>query len=782
MTTDELIWKIIDYGIGYDDSISVIAIPLIVALFAFAFPLLFQVMTHIESKYASENISKMFEKTRAYKWFWVTTYLSIGYVIVFGVLSLALTGNARKVLLYVVNWTSLAVAVTYSLAIIAFVRMCVRFNRPNVLLKMIGGQNRDELRNEEIQLTILKLKYLLENMQFWKSKGWKSFKDFSFRWKKVFGHYQSSEDYGKRLEDICKYAIDSRNKNLFRSVMEEVVKITESEKKKRFVSTEFSYSEFERDMPQPKPLQFYESLFEYVCLSERKSYFEDELVRHRVESLHQNRFPNENGIVSFVHDVIMAVESGHYEVYEKYIYESDFNYLFIQNLPVTVYVMGGNENDQKNAEKQRHELWQNLVDLHFLMNAYLFSRDHYKVIITVQSAKYFRHGHLYPLTPNEILAVYARIDKNLSIDGDYFRHWHLREIFGKVPSERDFLERFAAAMMLVCSEAYRMEKMCVSEEVMKQLNDSREKMLRVTKFLKHDRELVSIYPQLIECDFARTFDECLKTFEEERKVRNNNEIEQADSWSVILSGVCKWLCKEKANDKQGARIDIFNSEIQKDKRVLFEHDLKLVFCNIGWMPRGLKEDSQKGELVREELHDIYTLMNKKYICYYTHENTFHLSRHFEMVFEQRCLYMFYAAVSKMQIACKTVRVADFVKFYNRYTKGKKDDYIIIDTDCKLSVGIDVDRNGDGYKRIFLDSLNFLKDVSLAEMFRDSLLILQKEDYPSLFRKTEDAEPAVLLEDVSSREDGVAAICVSINPNLEMRYYMNTNVVKVTLVR
>ena len=50
--------EISDYGVGYHDSVGIIAIPLVIALFAFALPLLFQVITHINSKYSSPSISE----------------------------------------------------------------------------------------------------------------------------------------------------------------------------------------------------------------------------------------------------------------------------------------------------------------------------------------------------------------------------------------------------------------------------------------------------------------------------------------------------------------------------------------------------------------------------------------------------------------------------------------------------------------------------------------------------------------------------------------------------
>ena len=62
--------EISTFGIGFSDVISVIAIPLIIMLFAFAFPFIFDTINHINSKYESKELSGLFEQSRRYKSFW----------------------------------------------------------------------------------------------------------------------------------------------------------------------------------------------------------------------------------------------------------------------------------------------------------------------------------------------------------------------------------------------------------------------------------------------------------------------------------------------------------------------------------------------------------------------------------------------------------------------------------------------------------------------------------------------------------------------------------------
>ena len=77
---------ILDYGVGYSDVVGQIAFPLLIALFAFAFPFLFSVINHINSKYDSKSISELFTKSIFYRLFWWCSILNIFYIFAFGFL------------------------------------------------------------------------------------------------------------------------------------------------------------------------------------------------------------------------------------------------------------------------------------------------------------------------------------------------------------------------------------------------------------------------------------------------------------------------------------------------------------------------------------------------------------------------------------------------------------------------------------------------------------------------------------------------------------------------
>ena len=91
-------------GIGYNDIVSVICIPLIIALFAFSFPFIFQMINHINDKYASKSISTIFNSSKIYKFFWIINSASIFYVLLFGILTLVWKDFILITQQQLINW------------------------------------------------------------------------------------------------------------------------------------------------------------------------------------------------------------------------------------------------------------------------------------------------------------------------------------------------------------------------------------------------------------------------------------------------------------------------------------------------------------------------------------------------------------------------------------------------------------------------------------------------------------------------------------------------------
>lgn len=80
-------------GVGYNDVVGVVAVPLIIALFAFSFPFVFDRINQINDKYQSKILSTLFSSFLLYKLYWFVSLISIVYVLVYGACTLFCKDN-----------------------------------------------------------------------------------------------------------------------------------------------------------------------------------------------------------------------------------------------------------------------------------------------------------------------------------------------------------------------------------------------------------------------------------------------------------------------------------------------------------------------------------------------------------------------------------------------------------------------------------------------------------------------------------------------------------------
>lgn len=783
---------IYDYGIGYHDSTSIIFIPLIIALFAFTMPLLFQVITHVNSKYSSQSITEMFKHSRTYRLFWLISKISISYMFLFGLLSLSLNGGLFNKAMSIANWISLFVAVAYATITLSFIKTCINFNSPQKLLSIIGQQYRDDLQFDNIKITVQKIKHLKDKALFWKSKGWKSFKEYQYRSFRWVGYYKSNVEYGDRITDLCKYAMSIRNNSLFLSVLLEIEKIAKREKKDRYISPVFSYSEFNNKSHLPLIHEFFKGAFNYYMHSDVNAYYEESLLRYWLKSFNHSKFPFEKDIVEIVRTIVTAVETGYIGVYEKYIKDAGFNYLYIQDLQTIAFIEGAGNDDQIKIDGERREVWERICDLHFLMNAYLISRGYYQILKPLLSANYYLQGHIYPLTPHEILAAYANLRDKVHEGG--YKYWGFKEMFGRETPDKDMMETFTVVMMMLTSPLYDTMRGLAPEDCIKNIKECKALLSKCADRVKENKSLLDLYPEIKEVDFAELYNSCEETFDFGHLLDDyeKNSDDTIGCWTSLYGKIESFVSSIGLIKKSTKNLpSVFDVSIPSDKKELFDYDILSVFRNTGWIPKGLKERPDKGNIDTIELQELGMMMSKRYLYNYNHENSLDLQRHIEIVFEKRAVYMSFAAISRMNIKRKKVRVGDFEKYFNSYTNGMNEDYVIIDANCELSIMLDKKTTnnpfvsqylGAEYKYLYLDSSEYFKDLTLLELFGNSLLILRKEDFPSLVYKNNGVRPELSMKDMSDKAKGFAAMWVTIKPNMIMKFYKNTKIVMVELKR
>ena len=216
-----------------------------------------------------------------------------------------------------------------------------------------------------------------------------------------------------------------------------------------------------------------------------------------------------------------------------------------------------------------------LCNLHFAMNAFLFSQGHLEILPALLSSRYYLNGHLYDLSPQELLVRYVKCKK--IFHGNCFDRWSSMDVYGRQRVDGEILEKFVSAMVLLSPRTGWDEQIRTSQENIEQLKNCRKAIADMMERQKRDKAFCSLYPDIEAVDSDAKIDACIKSISE----------------------------------LDGSK-DIYRSKISAKRISLLESDILNVFRNTGWMPAGLKESIDKGSLERIALQPYTTRMRKDY--------------------------------------------------------------------------------------------------------------------------------------------------------------------------
>lgn len=462
-----LLQTISDFGIGYSDVLGHIALPLIVALFAFAFPFLFTVISHINNKYESEYITGLFSAEPVYKWFLRGAAISVVYLVVVGVLSLCLIGKAHVLFTIVMSWTSVIIAGGYAVIILLFVRTCLDYNNPQSVMKRID---------------------------IW-------FDHYTQKAKRnIYGIYSAENYRVHRLVDMCRYAIRKQDNALLLSVIYKVSSL-------RHHNKESVYHNF----------VFFEDVVECYMYSPQNSKIEDTLMMYWFMTFNRSELPNIGFIYRMLGKVVAAVKQGRYSLFEIYWNHAKHGFRFIDDLPVVSYVRGCNIQEQIKVEKNARISFRELYKIHFIAFAYLFSEgytDIVKMLLNNDSIGVFR---ILPRSGVEALKMYAECKKH-QMPGGKYSFMMSEDVVGE-NTDPEMLEKFTSMLLLTTSSDLEDYMCLLKEDSLKKIISAKEVLVKYGKMWQSDEELCEKYSQIKSVDVVKLLQKYVRRFEKVSKAK-----------------------------------------------------------------------------------------------------------------------------------------------------------------------------------------------------------------------------------------------------------------------
>lgn len=727
-------------GVGYSDVVGIVAIPLIIALFAFSFPFVFDRINQINNKYQSKILSNLFSSFLLYKLFWKVSFLCIAYILVYGVCTLFYKHEVLVTYAVLWNCLSIFVAATYALIVWLFAKRTVKYNNPDQLLVILDSVYKYERRKLIVNSWLLKTK--IDFKYLCHSKDYSIFKSTQ---KKKFKWNDKVPDlhYVCRLKEITRYAIKQDDFELFQNILNRLDNFIEREKWKiSNWNSEISVNSAiqEGDVHSLTMDFFMDMMLDFSPFS--RGYMSNEaIVFKMIGAFNKSMYLSHNDGMYLAVCLRRMIDKNNKDLIFKYINYTSYYFNYIRYLPRVHYIKGGNLNECCKVESLSHESWNNLIAFHYAALAYGFGLEKF----------YLLHIHfksdicdLYPNTGTDVLIRYVLCKaKSLFLKNEI--------LLGKYTDIHTLLARYTSALIMILPKKYD-EHIRILEniaEYIKDIEKERAILKKGAEFVKSNKKITTLYPYVKNVDFEERLDFYIKQLKSSNDltIMKQNDANKKKANHCLITKIFSLF--NLSQDKKVTRMDLY--KMPSDKKLLYDFKKRFVHFDKDierYIPRNLFDNNKSNRIEKISVNSCQILVHKLLFLdadlYYLVDDFYY---EFVKTISNRILYLALCVFRKMRIQEKTLLSLDFDLFFEKFTHGKKDDYVLIGIGGTLDSTLNIsyqDNHQAYYKKtvpyIYIDAIGTkhgLYDLENYEYFKNSILIIAKTDLPTLLNSSKE---------------------------------------------
>ena len=733
---------IAEYGVGYSDMAGHIALPLIIALFAFSFPFIFDTINHINNKYSSCVISDLFTKSCRYRLFWLMNVMGVLVAITYGGCSLLLDGESHATVLDL-SWILLVVAFLYSASVLSFALFCVHFNKPMSLIRIISRRYNFECRKEHFHVLMWDVRKWIKSKTHRINDGnkriYSMFRNMSDSFSNTGVEYLRID----RLAALCKYSLLKNDMTLFDEIIYEISKITDKERNRYADDAKFIIS---ANHPYCSSRFFCQVYAFYATLPEN-AHVEDRLVRYRLYTFSKRRLVSVPGLNWLVSSMMRMADSKHFSLVSRYIQDSSWYYRFVNRLAQSVYVQGGTNDDRIKAESKSWKNWDDVCNYHFFMMAYVFAKGGYGLLKDV-----FEHSNSYTETPypyycTKILVRYLKCRKELDSSGKFEIYDTVDNIHRNIDSDQ--LDRYAAALMLIA----KMEDVGIAEiltaDLQRQLSECWDNLKRGFEYNQYNQEFISLFPTAKNDKYEEIFNQ-------------SKDYLSVDSAKKLYEGE-------------------LSEEVRNSLNNYMLHIQDTIKRNISKVVSG-NESCEREEIM---VNDCPVITSRLLFTNPDQGWTGSVTQFIGETVSARVLYIIMTILSKKKTKERKSTPVQFNRVLNKITGGKTDQYVLLDFDSGFHAILLPEIKGfrsyeyKGYDYYRFDELiSSLGETEMFDKLKDGLWVVEKCLLPVLKRADENKLPSVIVSDESSLEKGNLNVRIIAYPNIKVCYKKGGTIYKI----
>lgn len=764
-------------GIGYHDSVGTIAFPLVIALFAFSFPFIFQMVNHINDKYESKLLSYVFRTAFSYKLFWVINVINVTYMLIYGTGTLFYREFFLESYSRYWNTISLVIVSMYVFSILCFVSYCVKFNNPDRLIAIIGRRQKWEKQIVNSNKFKIAIKTYVRLLLHRKDKAGNQIFKSARRMVEQWNDKTPQTNFNDRLIEIARYAIRKGDVGLFRNVLDAFGPIIESEKKSVIQWGTKNKGVIKNAGTHFQTFNFFEMIFSQSQLKMLDNMNESSLVYTLLNSFDRSKYMGYGNCLGLCKCLCRLVDSENITLLEKYIERSRFYFGYVEDLPKKSFVIGGDITERNSVVANSKDDWIDLSRCHFLAFAYCFEKGHYSLLKLLIKPSY---NSLYPTSMLDTLLQYAYSKK---------QSWRLHTdlIFDRIYDVDVLLARYTVALLMILDN-----NESVSGIVTADIIDLIEKELPVLKqeaeHVIKNGDLRNVFPQIAKRNFVKVLDKCLNELKHLNGPLEENELhintKKRFSVSVFLLKLLG-MYSTSNQSRQNLYSKALEPNIQNHFKHLFgqfENDL------LSNLPESLFSGNPANKLESFTVNSCQLLISKYYFIYPTcYQYGSLLYREYVEEFAARFIYLTLSAFRDMNIQIAVKTSATFDLFFQDFTKGKIEEYVLvgIETPFDAILNIRYQNNEFLYEEVVpyisietIGKYGLLKDLDNYDYFKDSLLIVPKNGLPAIVDICEYKNVDVRFKDVSNKETMNFDVETTVDINKKVIYSKQTKIAMV----
>lgn len=747
---DSLLSKNYQVGIGYHDAVGDIAIPLIIAIFAFSFMFLFDAVNRINDKYKSFRISSLFENQASSKLIFIISLASISYVLIYGMLTLFFQGsdfwNEWAIFF---DLAALIVSIVYACEVVSFAKCCMRFNKPSAVLELIDKGVKLKPRTFVALLFFLvgKLKNRrnLERKRLYKQ---------GVRLYVSFADFERKKEHVKRLSALLEYAMTHKDDSLIASILNSLKRFVDEENK-------FQMGDEETNVIRESYVHvfsnlFYDDLFKQISQHPQDSHVIDNIIDSYLNRFLHVRFVNEKDMVSIVKHIALCAECGNTLTLEKFIESSNRSFRFLKFLHIKTYVLGLSEEDKDDCISKECECWEKLCNHFFIAFAYAVYSGCYSLIPSLTRAVGMFDHNLFPCTKADVLYRYLHCRQALK-DYAILSGSDRNEVFGRDIDIEPIIAQYASLLLAITKEDKRIAPFAsidfeLMAEYTNEIKDGYETIRGNDVAIRYDHKICDCnFDDMLSNVVAKVRNVKTETFDE-KKGRLHEKLRK------LFIGI---IIPQKTNNYTMPIIQEFASAFES------------LFCNNLYPFQNRSVSNMFGETY-ENKKDVIEIapatfrIDKRFFlseAFYSQSKIQLYLRSLDVILN-RIMYAYLNSLENMESTTDEICVSDVKTYLQEKTKGEYDKYALILIDIKMLVNED-----QTVMNIELDTHNysFLDQLPSCEKYNNTCILIEKDQIPYLFYRDEGKSTTVNFTDLSSEKDGILQMAMVVDYGLSLRY-------------